>query len=123
MTNINAVKRINTVYMKVVRRIAGAVRFKLTDNITNLDARRAINAPSIECLLLRARLLYFSSLARFGPPILLAIFASITDSQREPGGTRRMTWAAQIIHDLRAINEYYRTELRGTPDPTSGPAD
>ena len=47
------IKILNNAYMKPVRRIAGAVR--LGHASTELEARRAAQLPSIDCLLARAR--------------------------------------------------------------------
>eukprot|EP00973_Karenia_brevis_P035036 4831202-Karenia_brevis.AAC.1 len=54
--------KINAVYMRVVHRIGGTMRFD-KDAISDLEARRLLNAPSVDCLLLRQRLKYCARLA------------------------------------------------------------
>jgi hypothetical protein len=120
---VGAIKRINTVYMTVVRRIGNAMRFKATDNISDYEARKAINAPSIECLLLRSRLLYLSSLARFGPRVLLGMLAAVVHDQPGSNGVRRMSWATQITNDLRILKGFHSKKLAGMPDPVDSPTE
>ena len=53
-----ATAKLGAVYMRVLRRIAGQSRFKGTENISDHDLLQTISKPSIDCLVVRARLKY-----------------------------------------------------------------
>ena len=56
-------RKINASYMRVVRKIHGCSRFDSTAE-SDLEVREKHCIPSIDCLLLRKRLAYFSRIAR-----------------------------------------------------------
>ena len=55
--NPQALKQLNTMYMRVVRRIAGKVYMDGSDK-TDYEVRRNIGVPSIDCRIQRNRLQY-----------------------------------------------------------------
>ena len=58
-----ALHRLNTVYMKGLRRCAGHSRFQ-KGGLNDLAVRRLLGKPSIESLISQNRLMYFSQLLR-----------------------------------------------------------
>eukprot|EP00973_Karenia_brevis_P023797 3280676-Karenia_brevis.AAC.1 len=61
-----AVKRLNTTYMRVLRRIASSCRYN-ADAESDFNVRKRLQMPSIDCIFRTKRLLYASRLARAGP--------------------------------------------------------
>ena len=57
-----AIRALNRVYMQVLRRITDTRRFKATGNVSDIRVRELLNAPSVECVLRRKRLLYIPKL-------------------------------------------------------------
>eukprot|EP00959_Pyramimonas_sp_CCMP1952_P469994 9495917-Pyramimonas_sp.AAC.1 len=72
--------------------------------------------PSIDCLLMRARLRYVRRLMCNSPPALLASLAPRVDGKPLP-------WVKLIVSDLRWLREKSCVPLFwALPDPTAGPA-
>ena len=86
---------INCVYMRVLRRIAGEMRFSSDGNATDLEVRIKLNQPSLDCLMLRARLLYFCRLLNSRHTFLIALLSS-----RSAAGAVIMPWTLQLRRDL-----------------------
>ena len=88
-------KSLNMIYMRALRRIAGKMRYDHTAG-TDLHARQALCAPSIDCLLRRKRLLYLRRLIVDGPAVLQALLA--VDAPLDP-----LPWTKLVIADLDSV--------------------
>ena len=109
------IRTLQTMYMRVLRRIFGESRYQRTQH-TDLEVRRKMQQPSIDCLLMRARLRYVKRLVCNSPPALLAILASRVGGEQLP-------WVKLIVSDLRWLRENSCVQLFWTlPDPTAAPA-
>ena len=66
-------KALNTAYMRVLRRIHGDVRFSAGTVLTDILVRTELEQPSVDCLLVRARLRYMARIIRSQPRDLMAL--------------------------------------------------
>jgi hypothetical protein len=102
----------NGVYMRVLRRIGGSMRFGET--ISDYEVRRQMGQPSIDCLLVRHRLLYLRRLLVHRPRALLGLL-----SQR-PGGAM-MPWTKAAVDDMCLLRDRVGSIGR-LGDPCENPA-
>ena len=105
------VKTLNLVYMRVLRRMAGCMRYG--PNESDYKVRRKRKMPSIECVLARARLRYVRRIVAEQPKALLALLAIRHKNQPLP-------WVTLVLNDLRAL----RIAVAGCndlPDPGADP--
>ena len=89
-------KRLNSVYMRVYRQIAGCPRFRKS-TLDDLSVRKLLGKPSLQCIIARHRLSLLSSLLRVGNPTTLAML-----SVKAPAGTF-MPWMRPLLLDLAAL--------------------
>jgi hypothetical protein len=88
-------KTLNGAYMRVIRRIAGEMRF--TDvNLTDGEVRAKVGQPSVDCVLLRARLQYVGRLVVQTPAAVSPFLAFRKDG-------KSLKWVAQVHHDFRVL--------------------
>ena len=80
--------------MRVLRRIAGRMRFEHSEK--DIDIRRYLKMPSIECILARARLRYIQRLVCRQPKVLVSLLAS-----RVHG--RALPWMELVFADMMAL--------------------
>ena len=66
-------RRLNAVYMRGLRRIAGDCRFGPAVQWSDREVRERLNVPSIDCLLMVMRLRYLQRLVLLRPPDLVAV--------------------------------------------------
>ena len=66
-------KAFNGVYMRVLRRIHGDIRFCAEVEFTDLQIRAVLRQPSVDCLIAHARLRYAGRIARLRPRDLLGL--------------------------------------------------
>ena len=99
--------KLSAVYMRVCRRIAGQSRWKATSdsnsggsNLTDLEVRRSLCLPSLDCILRKARLAYAVRLACNDK--LQALRALL--SMKCDGSV--MPWAAQLQEDMAYMYQY-----------------
>ena len=57
-TCTKSMRIINNVYMRALRRIGGFMRYGASDTLSDIEVRTHLCKPSIDCLLMRKRLLY-----------------------------------------------------------------
>eukprot|EP00973_Karenia_brevis_P002289 307810-Karenia_brevis.AAC.1 len=88
-------KLLNTVYMRVLRRMCNHCRYG-TKTIKDIDVRRKLSAPSIDCLLMRGRLRYLARIVRLRPQALMSLLFS------KPGN-KRLAWSKLIVEDMRTL--------------------
>ena len=96
-----ALAALNSVYMRSLRRIADETRFSKHDNISDVHVRMKLGQPSIDCLLVRARLLYLSRMLRSKNSFLIAVLAT-----RDSKGNLMMPWTLQAISDLHVLFDH-----------------
>ena len=82
-------KMLNTVYMRVLRRISDDCSFG-DKTVRDIDVRRKLQAPSIDCLLMRGRLRYLARIVKATPHALMALLFAT------PKG-KQMPWCSLII--------------------------
>ena len=86
--------------MRGLRRIAGQMRYqKSARNISDREVRKKLEAPSVDCILLVARLRYAARLVRCRPPTLLVALHFRCKGQPLP-------WTQQLIEDMRALQSF-----------------
>jgi len=82
---------LNGVYMRALRRISG--HLNLGDSISDINVRKAVHQPSLDCLLARARLLYLRRILVNRPVSLLALLHYRPNDQQLP-------WVKLVLRDL-----------------------
>eukprot|EP00973_Karenia_brevis_P004232 581606-Karenia_brevis.AAC.1 len=87
---------INSLYMRVWRRIAGQARFN-GNAMSDLKVRQLLNVPSIDCVVRRKRLAYLSRLARTSFHSLPALL-----QQRDRMG-KPLPWVQLVLADLQVL--------------------
>ena len=102
---------VNAPCMRVLRRVNGNMRFS-SGAVSDREVRERIKQPSIDCVLLRRRLLYIGRLVSRKPQALLALLRA------RPGG-KPLPWAAQSYDDL---GFFYELVLRTTAFPLQHPS-
>ena len=107
-------QRINTMYMRVLRRCMGQVRFK-GGGLTDLQVRVAIGKPSVECVISRNRLVYFSQLLR-SPASQLRSLLSFRG-----GSGERLPWVSLLIGDLESLRAAFPNRLSELGSPEQCP--
>ena len=80
---VSPVRKLNGVYMRVLRRIACDCRFGRPSH-TDLEIRVKLGQPSIDCLLRRRRLLYASRILTTKHLALIAVLSLRVKSNRLP---------------------------------------
>ena len=105
--------------MRVLRKVVGCERFDAGSEYTDLDVRRILNMPSIECILRRRRLLYLCRLLRHGPNSLHAL-SSASTCERE---TNSLPWTDTIVRDLVRVFNHFHVKLAGLGCPIACAGD
>ena len=103
--SVGALKRLNGMYMRGLRRIGGWARIGRT--LPDLEVRRRLGVPSLDCLLARARLKYLRSVLAAPSPLTRAALAAC------PGSL----WSRQIVEDMRLLKRAHPTKLAALGDP------
>ncbi|CAK0891389.1 unnamed protein product, partial [Prorocentrum cordatum] len=101
---------INAVYMRVLRRIAGAPRFGHT--VHDVTVRDRLGRASVDCLMMRARLRYLGRLLRSQPSALLAMLSTRPKD-------RPLPWAQLLTTDMLKLRELV-APCSHLPCPTAG---
>ena len=111
-------KVLNSLYMRVVRRIGGNVRFDHTA-CSDLVARRQVNMLSLDCIILQRRLIYLARLVQSRCHPLQALLSQGT--LQKDGSMRQLPWATQIRKDLRSCYSISAIAVSLLPDPDLQP--
>ena len=91
-----AVRKLNAVYMRVARWIAGNMQYGQRDCATSFQVREKLGIPCIECKMRQLGLKYFVRMSVHGPCILNTLLAC-----RGPDGAQpRLPWTKQILNNL-----------------------
>ena len=103
---------LNQVYMRVVRRIMNMSRYSAGCE-SDLAVRRVANAPSIDCIISKARLRYLARVLKAPASTLRAILGFQRNGQHLP-------WTQLIVKDMQLVRR--RTSLGSSlPCPLSHP--
>ena len=108
------VKVLNAVYMRVLRRMAGCCNYG-EKTISDIAVRKKLQLPSLDCLLVRARLRYLGRILRRKPPALLALLGSRPKD-------RQLPWSSLIADDLGIVWRQVSICAK-LPDPMHGSRD
>ena len=82
----------------------------------DINVRKTLGMPGIECLLRQLRLLYASRLLANGPQALLAMLGA-----KSLDGHSRIPWTQQLIHDFCVFKAFFPSKLHELPDPCVRP--
>ena len=112
-----AYRRLNAVYMRGLRKIAGACRINHASAkaITDSQVREQLGAMSLQCLLVRRRLLLLSQVIRHGGVQLAALLST----KRSDGS--QMMWTKQSLSDMQLLLANSRSKLDDLGDPQVWP--
>ena len=80
----------------------------------DIDVRKLINVPSIDCRLRKMRLRYLSRMLKNGPDALITLL-----SAKCPSSSSRLPWTTQVVSDLRVLHNFFPSQLQELPDPES----
>ena len=111
-SSLLVLRKLNSVYMRVLRRIAGEMRYGQKPCMRDIEVRIAFGIPSIDCRLRKMRLRYLSRMLAKGPAALVTLLSCSGPSRLE-----RMPWSKQVINDLRALRVHFPSQLQELPDP------
>ena len=107
--------RLNSVYMRVLRRIANCTKFSAESahaNGTDAYVRTLLGVPSLQCVILQRRLLLLASVLRNGSSRLVALLSARSrDNQPLP-------WVRLISDDLRRLANFHGKKVEELGDPT-----
>jgi hypothetical protein len=101
-------KILNQTYMRVVRRIAGCSRFN-AEAESDVNVRKTLGVPSVDCLIQQARLLYLRRILANKPTSLTLVLGIQHNGLRLP-------WVVLILNDMRTLQKV-STHLAELPDP------
>ena len=103
-------KIINTMYMRVWRRICGAPK-RAGNTTSDFTVRSALAVPSIDCAVRRARLMHFARLTKEAMPALNAMLQAPL-----PLG-KKFPWLQTVIDDLQILRNAVGNKLASLPPP------
>jgi hypothetical protein len=104
-------KRMNAIYMRVLRRISGQMLFEANPaKLNDLQVRELMDAPSVDCILLAARLRYAARLVKHCPPTPVAVLHFQSKGKQLP-------WTKLLCDDMRSL------QVRGLDCPGGDPID
>jgi hypothetical protein len=86
---------VNAVYMRVLRRITGDMRFS-EDTVSDIEVRRKVGMPSIDCVLQQNRLKYLRRVLVNRPRVLVAAL------HQQPND-RILPWVKLVLEDLDTL--------------------
>ena len=105
---VPALERLNRIYMRVIRKIAGKSRYDDSVVETDREIRDMVGAVSIDCHIIRLRLKYLARLCAKGPESLTAILqAKYKDKE--------MPWVTKAEKDM--VTLYGVVRPGPLPDP------
>lgn len=110
---VSYMRALNNVYMRVMRRIADKMRFS-ADAMSDLNVRTSLRVPSVDCRLLKMRLLYLLRVLQSHPLTLLALLAVKVNRKHLP-------WTSLIVADLIFVREHVE-DCKTLPSASDYPA-
>ena len=106
-----SLRKLNHVYMRGLRRIAGQCRYQ-AGGLTDERIRELMEAPSIDSMIVSRRLLYLPSVLS-SPAVSLRALLSVCVGPE----SRRLPWSQLILSDLRSLKLFYHSKLAELGDP------
>eukprot|EP00973_Karenia_brevis_P001721 234277-Karenia_brevis.AAC.1 len=110
--SVRFVSIVSAVYMRVLRRIAGLMRYDGTA-CSDRQVRARLNQPSVDCLITRRRLMYLKRLVGLTPGPLHALLAVGCP-------TKPLPWVKLILSDLRLLRSQV-SDVANMPNPEDNP--
>jgi hypothetical protein len=104
-----AIRKLNAVYMRVLRRIIGDVRFGKC-RFSDFQVRETLNQPSIDCLLVRRRLAFLGRSASTQHRSQIACLALRVNGSPLP-------WIEQVKDDMSRLYQSWPDHCKHLPDP------
>ena len=95
---------INNVYMRALRRVAGLMRFGSDNNVSDHHVRSLLVVPSIDCLLMRRRLMF---VARIG----IHRFVALNSLLKQSSASKQLRWVSLVAQDLKFVYDTYASEI------------
>ena len=112
--HVPALKRLNAMYMRMLRKIADCSKFDASC-VSDIAVRVKLEAPSLESIFRTKRLMYASRLARLGPKSLKAMLSSVCNGKRMP-------WSVLLSRDLDVMYAALPVKFSVMPPPSANPS-
>ena len=109
----NALRKINDVYMRVLRRILGKPRYK-GGQCSDVSVRNQLQQPSIDCLLIRRRLKYVGRVLQNRHKSLYAVLSLKYKGMQLP-------WVQLVASDLQKLYDNVSGVRQCLPAPCGHP--
>eukprot|EP00973_Karenia_brevis_P065142 9044142-Karenia_brevis.AAC.1 len=93
--------------MRVLRAVLGCQRYDKKCSTSNVDVRRALGWPSIECLITRRRLKYLATLCQRKPASLWALLGCSASAREHCP----LPWVNLVLADLQALYAFHDCKL------------
>ena len=106
-------RKLNAVYMRVLRRIANQCRYDACSNKTDCEVRAMLDLPSIDCIVAKKRVAYLPTFLTGASRNLRALLSVRLD----PPPGRNLPWVELIDSDLRVLQTSYGAKLTDLGDP------
>ena len=108
-----SLKKLNTVYMRVLRRIAAKLRFDNSCGWSDCQVRTILNMPAVETHISQLRLGYLRQVLTSPVPQLRALLAV-----RDKDGLS-LPWVQLVISDMRLLKSHLPFKLSALGDPST----
>ena len=108
-----ALRKMNSVYMRVLRRIANATWSPRKPLLSDVAVRRLLSVPSIDALILQRRLQHLAAIVQAD---ISALSSMLAVTSRGDDSTR-MPWVRTVIEDLSKLAQYHHDKLSELGDP------
>ena len=118
--SVAAYRRLNAMYMTVLRRISGKCRYNSSCDVSDRDVRSYLNMPSLQCLIIRSRLSLLGAVLRSGISSLAAMLATALTSSSD-GCFVRLPWVQLVREDLTMLFGFHACKLSDLGCPTMYP--
>ena len=106
-----SLKKLNTVYMRVLRRIAAKLRFDSSCSMTDQQLRVLLNMLAIEMLIAQLRLGYLRQVLTSPVPQLRALLA-VRDKEGQ-----LLPWVQLVLSNLRLLKSHVPFKFSEPTDP------
>ena len=109
-----AYNRLNSIYMRGLRRIAACSKYDAQSaHVAGSDAsvRTLLGVPSLQCIIMQRRLLLLASVLRNGSVRLVSLLAAYGR------GGQQLPWVSLICNELRRLFNFHGAKLDDLGDP------
>ena len=107
---VTALRPLEAMQTRVARRISSWWNRAGEENITNLELRKRLNMPSVQCVLMTRRLKYLARLAKSAPKSLIALLQATNRRKHAK------SWGSSVVEDLRRLQQRVSPKLDELPD-------